>query len=186
MTAPMTIPLHARGYTIGGILGAVLMAVAVIWLGWQGKWLGCIISLLFLAVSVAFMCSRDHFPALFDLLFVIAALANGAGWVWELYSQVIGYDEIVHAYTTFAGSLSLGFALYYSARAHLHTVVFGFAIATMGIAGGALWEIFEWTAIYVTDPVSDLVADSIGAIIAAGFGTWVLKLEAQDDRHASH
>lgn len=181
MTSETTMPLNSRTYSFVGWVGAALMLVAVIWLALQGKWLGFGISLLFLLASAGFMTTRGQFPALFDLLFVIAALANGAGWVWELYTQVIGYDEIVHAYTTFAGSLSLGFALYYSAGAHLRTVVFGLAIVTMGIAGGAIWEIFEWVIINVKDPVPDLIVDSIGAIFAGIFGAWVLKSEARDD-----
>lgn len=173
----MNVSLNARGYSIAGWVGLALMAAAVIWLGWQANWLGFAISLLFLIASAAFMINRSRFPALFDLLFVIAALANGAGWVWELYSEVIGYDEIVHAYTTFAASLSLGFALYYSARAHLRTIAFGVAIVTMGIAAGAVWEMFEWAIIHVKDPVTDLMVDSIGAILAGIFGAWALKVD---------
>lgn len=179
MTARMTIPLNSPRYTIVAWAGTALMAAAVVWLGWQSQWLGFAICLLFLVASAAFMVTRSQFPSLFDLLFVIAALANGAGWVWGLYSQVFGYDEIVHGYTTFAGSLSIGFAMYYSVRAHLRTVVFGIAIVTIGIAGGAIWEMFEWAIIKIHDPVSDLIVDSIGAIIAALFGTWVLKVEAR-------
>lgn len=175
----MSMVLNSRGYRIGGWVGVALMAAAVIWLGWQAKWLGFAISLLFLTASAAFMTNRSQFPALFDLLFVIAALANGAGWVWEWYTEVIGYDEVVHAYTTFAASLSLGFALFYSARAHLRTVAFGIAIVTMGIAAGAIWEMFEWLIINVKDPVVDLMVDSIGAILAGVFGAWALKVDAR-------
>lgn len=163
--------LNAKGYTLAGWAGVALMAAAVAVLGMRGVWLGFGVCLLFLAGSAAFMIARSEFPALFDLLFVVAALANGAGWVWELYSEVPGYDEIVHAYTAFAASLSFGFALYYSIRAQFRTVAFGLAIVTMGIAAGALWEMFEWLIIKIKDPVSDLMVDTLGAIIAALFGT---------------
>lgn len=174
--------LNSKGYTVAGWAGVALMAAAVVVLALRGDWLGFGISLLFLVASAAFIATRSKFPALFDLLFVVAALANGAGWVWGLYSDVFAYDEVVHAYTTFAGSLSLGFALYYSMRAHFHTAVFGLAIVTMGIAGGAVWEIIEWSIINIKDPVPDLIVDSIGAILAGIFGTWVLKMEARADQ----
>lgn len=181
----MTMPLNSRAYTILAWVGVVVMAAAVVHVGMdsqmKNQWLAFAICLLFLLASAAFMVKRSRFPALFDLLFVIAALANGAGWVWELYSQVIGYDEIVHAYTTFAASLSLGFALYYSGRAHMRTAAFGLAIVTMGIAAGAVWEMFEWAIINVKDPVVDLLVDSIGAILAGIFAAWVLKAEARED-----
>lgn len=181
LRAAPRIPLNSRAYTIAGWIGVVLMAVTVVWLGLQSIWLGFAICLLFLVASAAFMLKRSQFPALFDLLFVVAALANGAGWVWELYSQVIGYDEIVHAYTTFAASLSFGFALYYSVHEYFRTVVFGLAVVTIGIAAGAVWEMFEWLIIQIRDPVQDLLVDTVGAILAGIFATWVLKVEARDD-----
>lgn len=184
MSYQMPVLLDAKSYTVAGWAGVALMVAAVVWLGWQGKWLGFAISLLFLLASTAFLLGRSRFPSLFDLLFVVAALANGAGWLWELYSQVMGYDEVVHAYTTFAGILSLGVALYYSARAHLRTVAFGLAVVTMGIAAGAIWEMFEWAIINIKDPVADLIVDSIGAILAGLFATWVLKVEAEEERRA--
>lgn len=177
--------LNYKAYTVAGWAGVALMAAAVVVLGLRGDWVGFSVSLLFFASSAAFLIMRSEFPALFDLLFVVAALANGAGWVWGLYSEVVGYDEVVHAYTTFAASLSLGFALYYSMRAHFHTAVFGLAIVTMGIAAGAIWEMFEWTLISLKDPVLDLMVDSIGAIAAGIFGTWVLKVEARENRATS-
>lgn len=169
--------IDSRAYTVAGWLGVAAMVAAVVELGWRGNWLGFAISLLFLVISAGFMLRRSQFPALFDLLFVAAALANGAGWVWELYSQVIGYDELVHAYTTFAASLSFGFTLYYSMRAHFRTVTFALAVVTMGIAAGAIWEMFEWTIIKVHDPVPDLMVDTVGAIVAGIFGAWVLKYD---------
>lgn len=175
-TASMSI-LNARAYTIAEWLGVAAMVAAVVELALRGNWLGFGISLFFLLSSAGFMLKRSQFPPLFDFLFVVAALANGAGWVWELYTQVLGYDEIVHAYTTFAASLSLGFTLYYSMRAHFRAVTFALAIVTMGIAAGATWEMFEWTIINIQDPVPDLMVDTLGAIVAGIFGAWVLKSE---------
>lgn len=63
--------------------------------------------------------------------------------------------------------------------ANLRTVAFGIAIVTMGIAAGAIWEMFEWVVINVQDPVPDLMVDSLGALFAGVFATWVLKVEAR-------
>lgn len=179
----MIIPLDSKGYTVAGWFGVALMAAVVVWLAWQGVWLGFAISLLFAVASAAFMCLRRRLPALLDLLFVIAALANGAGWVWELYSPIFGYDEVVHAYTTFAASLSFGFAMYYAEREYFRPVVFGLAIVTFGIAAGAIWEMFEWLIINVKDPVPDLMVDTIGAIVAGVFGARVLKVQLRGGRN---
>lgn len=177
------IPLNSKGYTIAGWIGVALMLGAVVFLGLMGKWLGLVLSLVFLVASVAFMTLRHQVPSLFDLLFVIAALANGAGWIWELYTQVFAYDEVVHAYTSFAISLWLGFLVYYSpAEFRGRGLLFGLAIATMGLAGGAVWEMIEYTFIQVKDPVEDLMVDGIGAVLAGLFAIWVLKREPRDGR----
>lgn len=180
------IPLDAKGYTIAGWVGVALMLAAVVALGIMGKWLGLLLSLVFLVASAAFMIFRRQVPSLFDLLFVIAALANGAGWIWELYSQVFGYDEVVHAYTSFAISLWLGFLVFYSMREEFRgrSLVFGLAIATMGLAAGAVWEMIEYTLIQLKDPVEDLMVDGLGAVLAGLFAIWVLKREPSDGRKA--
>lgn len=59
-------------------------------------------------------------------------------------------------------------------RMHFQAAVFGFAIVTMGIAVGAVWEMLEWAVITVHDPVPDLIVDTVGAIIAGIFGARIL------------
>lgn len=179
------IRIDAKSYIVAGWIGAAAMVAAVVWLGIQGNWLGFGVSLLFLVSSVLFMTTRSDLPSLFDLLFVAAALVNGAGWVWGLYTSFIFYDEIAHSYTTFAGSLWLGFAVYYSMRAHFRSLAFGFAIVTFGLAAGAVWEMIEWSFTDLTDPVVDLMMDGIGALVAGILGTWILKLEPSGDRDIS-
>lgn len=177
--------LDAKAYTIASWVGVVLMFVAVVMLGILGNWLGLLLSLVFLVSSIAFMTLRNEVPSLFDLLFVIAALANGAGWIWGLYSEVFGYDEVVHAYTSFAISLWFGFLVYDSMLADFRDrgLLFGLVIATFGLAAGAAWEMIEYTLIQLKDPVRDLMVDAVGAALAGLFATWVLKGDPQLGHH---
>lgn len=178
------IPLDSKGYTIASWVGVVLMLAAVIALAVLGNWLGLSLSLAFLISSIAFLILRHTVPSLFDLLFVLAALANGAGWIWSLYGEVFGYDEVVHAYTSFAISLWFGFLVYHSMLTHFRDkgLLFGLVIATFGLAAGAAWEMFEYTLIQLKDPVEDLMVDAIGAALAGLFAAWVLKWEPREPR----
>lgn len=173
--------LNWKGYVVAGWAGVALMGGAVVALAVMGRWLELMLSLLFLASSIAVLTVRHEFPRLFDLLFVAAALVNGAGWVWNLYHSVIGYDEVAHAYTSFAISLWLGFLVYYSLLANFRGrgLLFALVIATFGLAAGAVWEILEWTFIQINDPVPDLILDGIGAIVAGLFAAWVLHGESR-------
>lgn len=178
------IPLNAKGYTVASWVGVVLMLAAVVALGILGNWLGLLLSLVFLVSSMAFLALRNEVPSLFDLLFVIAALANGAGWIWGLYSEVFGYDEVVHAYTSFTVSLWFGFLAYNSMLAEFRGrgLLFGLVIATFGLAAGAVWEMIEYTLIQLKDPVEDLMVDTVGAVLAGLFATWTLKWEPHQNR----
>ncbi len=52
------------------------------------------------------------------------------------------------------------------------------AIASFGIAIGALWEITEWLLQVINslnDTIIDLIMDSIGATIAALMSLWALQ-----------
>ena len=57
-----------------------------------------------------------------------------------------------------------------------HRVLFVLTIASLGIALGALWEVTEWLADFLTpkqivsglfDTITDIMLDSAGAILAA-------------------
>jgi hypothetical protein len=135
--------------------------------------------------SMAFVLREDRLPNLFDTLFVIAALVNAAGWVWNLFELPGPYDELVHAYTIFAITLALGWlayaSLFESFRAH-HWL-FMLVIASFGIAIGAVWEIVEWTADLLLradvvknlhDTIVDLIVDSLGALLAGVASVWAL------------
>jgi hypothetical protein len=173
--------LNWKGYGAAGWVGVALMACAVVALAVMGRWLALLLSLAFLASSIAVLVARHDFPRVFDLLFVLAALVNGAGWVWDLYDSVFGYDEFAHAYTSFAISLWLGFLIYYSMRTEFRgrSLLFALVIATFGLAIGAVWEMIEWTFIQLKDPVVDLMMDGIGAVLAGLLASWLVHWETR-------
>ena len=148
----------------------------------------------FLIISFAFVIRDDKLPALFDFLFVLAALLNALGWVWGLFYLPGSYDEIVHAFTIFAiakrarsaFALALSFLVYGSMLnifGH-HKILYLLTIASFGIAIGALWEVTEWSAGKILstevigsldDTIIDLVMDSLGAALAALTSLWALQ-----------
>ena len=108
---------------------------------------------------------------------VIAMLANIAGYVWNLYNQIRLFDEILHAFTTFALTLPIALLLYQVILigAHTRPLLFILTVACLGLAVGAVWEIAEWAYDQIVpgnvilgknDTMIDLIADAIGSILA--------------------
>ena len=125
-------------------------------------------------------------PSLFDALFVVAAIMNGAGWVWHIYKPVWGYDELAHFTTVFAVTLSLGYLSFYAMRRHFssHRWHFALVVTCFGVTLGAWWEVAEWLVLRdLVDPVGDLIADSLGPMAAAGVAVWALGKQAPGDAH---
>ncbi|MBD0263855.1 MAG: hypothetical protein ICV78_14335, partial [Tolypothrix sp. Co-bin9] len=99
--------INWRGYRIIAWVGQALLAIFVIFATIQGNWSNALALALFLIASFIFVVRDDKLPTLFDFFFVLAALLNATGWVWGLFGMPGPYDEIVHAYTTFAITLAL-------------------------------------------------------------------------------
>ena len=57
---------------------------------------------------------KNPLPTLFDFLFVLAALLNTEAWVGGLLYEARLYDEIAHAFMTFAVTLAWIFLAYSS------------------------------------------------------------------------
>ncbi len=159
---------------------AIVAAIA------QGQWNNAIALAGFWIAALVFILTDDKLPTLFDFLFVIAALLNAGGWVWRLFYQPGPYDEITHAFTTFAITLALGFLVYRSMLSvfRQHSWLYVLTVASFGIAIGAIWEIMEWSAGFifntevigdVNDTVTDLIMDSLGAGFAAMISLWALR-----------
>jgi len=155
-----------------------LLAVAIVVVLIQGKWLPAATLGGFLLVSFLFVKLERKLPTLFDLVFMIAALINAGGWAWDLYNKPGPYDEIAHFFTMFAITLAFGFLLYRELMESFYKRrwLFVVTIASLGIAIGALWEVGEWLVDFVVpkqivsglfDTITDIMLDSAGALLAA-------------------
>ncbi|MBD2356479.1 hypothetical protein H6G41_17920 [Tolypothrix sp. FACHB-123] len=175
-----------RGYRAIAWVGQAVLAIFVIFASVQGNWLNALALGFFLIASLVFVIRDDKLPTLFDFLFVVAALVNAMGWVWGLFYMPGPYDEIVHAYTTFAITLALSFLVYSSILNIFrnHTLLYLVTIASFGIAIGAIWEVTEWSAGKILstevigsldDTIIDLIMDSLGAGLAALISLWALQ-----------
>jgi hypothetical protein len=184
-----------QGYRVAAwVCQAVLVAaIGVVLL--QQQWLAAAALAGFLICSYCFVAFERKLPNLFDLLFMIAALINAAGWAWDLYNQPGPYDEIAHFYTMFAITLAAGYMLFNELMRGLggHRVLFVLIITSLGIAIGALWEVAEWLADFVVakqiisglgDTITDIILDSGGALLAALLNLWGLN-EREQPRQAS-
>ena len=167
-----------KGYrTLAWILQG-LLAIAIVVVLIQGKWLPAVTLGGFLLVSFLFVKLERKLPTLFDLVFMIAALINAGGWAWDLYNKPGPYDEIAHFFTMFAITLAFGFLLYRELMESFYKRrwLFVVTIASLGIAIGALWEVGEWLVDFVVpkqivsglfDTITDIMLDSAGALLAA-------------------
>jgi uncharacterized membrane protein YjdF len=177
--------LNWRGYRQLAWVGELVLALAILVALVQGRWQNALGLGIFLLAALIFMLKADKLPSLFDLLFVIAALMNAGGWVWGWFHLPGLYDEITHAFTTFAITLALSFLVYQSMFRvfRQHTWLYGLTITSFGIAIGAFWEIIEWIAGFVlgstvigslNDTIVDLMMDALGASLAALTSLWAL------------
>ena len=125
---------------------------------------------VFLALSFAYLLRSDPRPAVFDVLFALAALAGALGYAFDLFGEIVPYDELTHAFTTFSVSLAFYFLFYGGAVPERRAVALATSVFTLGVTVGAYWEIFEWFFVghyTLADTISDLLVDSAGALAAA-------------------
>ena len=187
MTAP-----NWPGYRLAAWAGVALMAGAIISIGAQGKWQGAATLAGFTIAAILFLCI-SWMPALVNLAVAVAALLNAAGYVWDLYQQFWWFDKVVHGYTLFAITLPLGLIAYRSVLSGFrgHHILFVVALASFGLAIGAVWELAEWAYdMYAAgnaikgkfDTMVDLIVDTVGAFAAGWVSIWVL----QNDLHPGH
>jgi hypothetical protein len=144
----------------------VLVAALVV----LGDLQAALIVAVFVALSFAHLLRTDRRPAFFDVLFAIAAIAGAVGFVFGLFDEIVPYDEITHAFTTFCVSLTVYFLFYGGAVPERRAIALGTSVFTLGVTVGAYWEIFEWFFVGhypMADTISDLLVDSAGALAAA-------------------
>lgn len=63
------------------------------------QWRAAAVMAVFLVGSILVTLMRRWFPSLLALLFVVVALINAPGWIWDLYPRLYFYDEFAHAVT---------------------------------------------------------------------------------------
>jgi VanZ family protein len=144
----------------------VLLAALVV----LGDLTGALIVAVFLTLSFAHLLRSDRRPAVFDVLFALAALAGAIGYAFGLFDEIVPYDELTHAFTTFSVSLAFYFLFYGGSVPERRAVALGTSVFTLGVTVGAYWEIFEWFFVghyTMADTISDLLVDSAGALVAA-------------------
>lgn len=121
------------------------------------------------------------------ILLLFAAAANAAGYALGLWRSPVWFDEVVHGYTIFALTLVLAFHLHgrVYTGARTHPVALTLAVASLGVAIGAVWEIAEWAydqwiapgnaILGKWDTITDLGWDTLGALVAAAVATAVVR-----------
>jgi hypothetical protein len=171
--------VDSRLYRAFAWLGVALQAGALIAVLVLERWNGGPSVALFLAVSAALLLLQDRLPSLISLLVIIAALANAAGWAWDLFKPVPLYDELVHAFTAFAGMAALGYLGW--TRGHIGAVPgsaqFVLGLAAAGLALGVLWELAEalFLSLAWTDTLIDLLLDTVGAALGGVLAGWTIR-----------
>ena len=144
----------------------VLLAALLV----MGDITAALIVAVFLTLSFAHLLRSERRPAFFDVVFALAALAGALGYAFDLFGEIVPYDELTHAFTTFSVSLAFYFLFYGGAVPERRAVALGSSVFTLGVTVGAYWEIFEWFFVgkyTMADTISDLLVDSTGALVAA-------------------
>ena len=110
-------------------------------------------------------------------LLVLALLMSAASSLFEWYDVFFWYDEVLHAYFSFALSLVLALYAYDTILTghRRHEVLLVLAVASLGLAAGVIWELWEWlydlytannSILGKTDTMIDLALDLAGGITA--------------------
>lgn len=149
---------------------AILLG-AVVWSAAMERWRDFAVLGVYALLSVIFLLARNRLPALFSLLFVLAALINAAGFAFGLWDRIPGYDPLAHGYTTFAATLAAGFLTFYSVRSSFtrERFVSTVSLFSFGVMLGVLWEVFEWSVGVeqtYSGAIQDLVLNMAGAALA--------------------
>ena len=140
---------------------------------------------LALAFAVLVAARFANLPRAYDLALIVALTFTQGGEAINLYDSIAWYDRVVHVVVPMLTSQVLYLCL---ARLEVmpdprqetlprHETGMFVAVFALGLAAGALWEIFEWTSDGLfgsalsegnTDTVGDLIADACGALAGAG------------------
>jgi hypothetical protein len=136
---------------------------------------------LLLAFAVLVAARLANLPRVYDLAAIVALMFTQGGEALGLYDAIESYDRVVHFVVPLLASQIIYLCL---ARIELmpdpseetlphHDAGMLIAVFALGLAVGALWEIFEWSSDGLfgsalsegnTDTVGDLIADACGSL----------------------
>ena len=150
-----------------GIVTAALVETII-----RADFSGSLVIGAFLLSLIALKFFRKNIADEAVIFFSAAAIFNTIGYRWNLYRAPGPFDEVAHAYTSFAVTLIAGQLLYgdFSKSFKNNFFLSLFTVANTGVVIGVSWEFFEWAVAILgdlNDTLSDLLLDWIGAAIAA-------------------
>jgi predicted membrane protein DUF2238 len=136
---------------------------------------------LLLAFAVLVAARMANLPRIYDLAVIVALGFTQGGEALNLYDAIAWYDRVVHFVVPMLASQVVYLCL---ARIEVmpdpsqetlprHEAGMFVAVFALGLAVGALWEIFEWSSDGIfgtqlsegnTDTVGDLIADACGSL----------------------
>ena len=135
--------------------------------------------------SITLVARLVNLPRLYDLSLTLGMALQGFGETLGLYDEFVRFDDLVHftlpmltAPVVYIALARLDVVPDPRDETHLrHYVGIGVVTAALGIAIGALWELFEWRsdAWFGTelsedndDTNGDLFRDTLGSLVGAG------------------
>lgn len=110
-------------------------------------------------------------------LLLLLAVANIAGYAFDLYRAFWWFDRVLHACTILAITFWLAVIVFAPAlrAGPPHPLLAFLLIVGIGVAVGALWEVAEWSFDQIApgnvikgkhDTILDIVMDTLGAMVA--------------------
>lgn len=174
--------LDLGAYRVLAKAGIALMILTCAYLVYIAHWQDAMVGGIFLLLAIAFIHMENALPSLVTLFFVLAALANASGWVTKLGGRFFWYDDAMHAFTGAAAGLVAAFYIHYSVSRGPQRSRPGARFVLLA-AGAALiigigWEIFELAFGLIGPPfdtLTDLVADTLGGLLAGAFSAWAIR-----------
>lgn len=135
--------------------------------------------------AVTLVARLVNLPRVYDLSLTVAMALQGFGETFGLYDQFVRFDDLVHftlpmltAPVIYIALARLDVVPDPRSETHLqHYIGIAVVTASLGIAVGALWEIYEWRSDAWLgtelsegndDTNGDLVRDSFGSLAGAG------------------
>lgn len=168
---PMCGPVNLRDEAF--VWGCIAMVAATtglaIWSGATGQWTHALVWAAIASLAGGVLYVRE-LPPLLGFLLALAAGVNGAGYTLNLWTEDTLFDEIVHAFTSFAGMSAIGWWLLQRDFAGPSQAALFAAVIGIGLTLGLVWEAFEWLIGIIGsrgDTLIDLAMDGLGAAAAA-------------------